>query len=147
MKEQALGIELYKVTNGLPPVTISQVFHLKDNIRKSENTFKTRNVKSVRCPTDTSAPLGPNIWSIIPSKIKEEQYLKLFTKKIKQWKPEWCPCVKYGLGLYKLIIIYMSYFFVYNETPLFIKIGTFVFSLSQFSFCTYHFYLQNIILY
>ena len=90
---QALGIELYKVANGLSPVIMSQVFPLKDNIRyPSENRFKTRNVKSVRYGTETLAHLGPKIWSIIPNDIKEEQSLKLFTKKIKQWKPERCPC-------------------------------------------------------
>ena len=54
--------------------------------------FKTRNVKSVRYGTETLAHLGPKIWSIIPGDIKEEEPLKLFTKKIKQWKPESCPC-------------------------------------------------------
>ena len=90
---QAIGIELYKVANGLSPVIMSQVFPLKDNIRyPSENMFKTRNVKSVRYGTETLAHLGPKIWSIISSDLKEEQSLKLFTKKIKQWKPERCPC-------------------------------------------------------
>ena len=90
---QALGIELYKAANGLSPVIMSQVFTLKDNIRyPSENRFKIRNVKPVRYGTETLAHLGPKIWSIIPNDIKEEQSLKLFTKKIKQWKPERCPC-------------------------------------------------------
>ena len=87
---QALRIELYKVANGLSPVIMSQVSLLKDNIRyPSENMFKTRNV---RYGTGTLAHLRPKIWSIIPSDIKEEQSLKLFTKKIKQWEPERCPC-------------------------------------------------------
>ena len=90
---QTLGIELYKVAIGLSPVIMSQVFPLKENIRyPSENKFKTRNVISVRYGTDTLAHLGPKIWSIIPNDIKEEQSLKLFTKKIKQWKPVKCPC-------------------------------------------------------
>ena len=83
----------YKAANGLSPVIMSQVFPLKENIRyPSENRFITRNVKSVRYGTETLAHLGPKIWSIIPNDIKEEQSLKLFTKKIKQWKPERCPC-------------------------------------------------------
>ena len=60
---QALGIELYKVANGLSPVIMSQVFPLKDNIRyPPENRFKTRNVKSVRYGTETLAHLGPKTW-------------------------------------------------------------------------------------
>ena len=82
-----------KSPSGLSPVIMSQVFPLKDNIRcPSENIFITRNVKSVRYGTGTLAHLRPKIWSIIPSDIKEEQALKLFTMKIKQWKPERCPC-------------------------------------------------------
>ena len=88
-----LAIELYKVANGLSSVIMSQVFPLKENIRyPSENMFNTRNVKSIRYGTETLSHLGPKIWSIIPSHIKEEQSLTLFTKKIKQWKPERCPC-------------------------------------------------------
>ena len=65
---QDLGIELYKVANGLSPVIMSQVFPLKDNIRYPlENMFKTRNVKSVRYGAETLAHLDPKIWSIIPS--------------------------------------------------------------------------------
>ena len=38
---QALGIELYKVVNGLSPVIMTQVFPLKDNTRyPSENNSK-----------------------------------------------------------------------------------------------------------
>ena len=77
---QALGIELYKVANGLSPgynaVSFPSVF-------PSENMFITRNVKSVRHGTETLAHLGPKMWSIIPSDIKKEQSLKLFTKKNK----------------------------------------------------------------
>ena len=90
---QVLGIELYKVANGLSPVIMTQVFPLKDNTRNpSENKFKTRNVNSVRYGTYTLAQLGPKIWSIIPNGIKEEKSQKLFTKKIKQWKPVNCSC-------------------------------------------------------
>ena len=84
-ERKALGIELHKVANGLSLVIMSQDFPL-------ENMFKTRNIKLVRYGTETLAHLGRKIWSIIPSDIKEEQSLKLFTKTIKQWKPERCPC-------------------------------------------------------
>ena len=57
---QALGIELYKVANGLSPIIMSRVFPVKDNIRyPSENMSKTRNVKSVRYDTETLAHLRP----------------------------------------------------------------------------------------
>ena len=57
---QALGIELHKVANGISPKIMSLVFPLKDNTRyPSENKFKTRNVRTVKCGTDTLAHLGP----------------------------------------------------------------------------------------
>ena len=90
---QTLGIELYKVVNGLSPVIMKQVFPVKDNTRyPSENMFQTRNVNSVRYGTDTLAHLGPKIWSIIPNVLKEEKSLNIFVKKIKLWKPVNCPC-------------------------------------------------------
>ena len=90
---QTLGIELYKVVNGLSPVITKQVFPVKDNTRyPSENMFQTRNVNSVRYGTDTLAHLGPKIWSIIPNVLKEEKSLNIFVKKIKLWKPVNCPC-------------------------------------------------------
>ena len=90
---QALGIELYKVANGLSPVIMTQVFPLKDNTRyPSENKLKTRNVNSVRYGNETLAHLGPKIWSIILNGITEEKSQNTFTKKRKQWKPANCPC-------------------------------------------------------
>ena len=90
---QTLGIELYKVVNGLSPVIMKQVFPVKDNTRyPSENKFQTRNVNSVRYGTDTLAHLGPKIWSIIPNVLKEEKSVNIFVKKIKLWKPVNCPC-------------------------------------------------------
>ena len=90
---QILGIELYKVINGLSTKIMSSIFPLKDSTRyPSENIFQTRNVHSVRYGTDSLAHLGPKIWSIIPNDIKEQKTLALFTKKIKKWKPSLCPC-------------------------------------------------------
>ena len=87
---QALGIELYKVANGISPVIVTQVFPLNANTRYPK-LLKTRNVNSVRYGSDTLAHLGPKIW-LIRNGIKEEKSQNSFTKKIKQWKPVNCPC-------------------------------------------------------
>ena len=80
---QTLGIELYKVVNGLSPVIMKQVFPVKDNSRYPlENKFQTRNVNSVRYGTDTLAHLGPKIWSIIKC-IKGRKIFKHFCKENK----------------------------------------------------------------
>ena len=90
---QLLGIELFKVVNGLSPDIMHDVFPLKQSVRyPTENIFETRNIHTVRYGTDSLSHLGPKIWSIIPNKIKEESTLISFTRKIKKWKPTLCPC-------------------------------------------------------
>ena len=89
---QALGIELYKVAYGLSPQIMNQVFPLVDEtIGPSECNFLSRNVRSVTWGTETLAFLAPKIWSMIPADMKKFSLSK-FTKMIKKWVPEKCPC-------------------------------------------------------
>lgn len=90
---QTLAIELFKVINGISPELMSQVFPIKSSTKyQSKNVFITRNVHTVRYGTETLAHLGPKIWNLVPSSLKEIKSLKLFKYKIKQWKPDKCPC-------------------------------------------------------
>ena len=90
---QMLAIELYKVANEISPKIMSFVFPIKDIIRyPRENIFETRNCRTVRYGTDSLAHLGPKIWSLLPKTLKEETSLTKFTRKIKKWKAEKCPC-------------------------------------------------------
>ena len=90
---QILAIELYKVINGMSPEIMSLVFPLKPLIKyQCKNPFVTRNVHTVRYGTETLAHLGPQIWAIIPSTLKEIKSLKFFKCAIKKWKPDKCPC-------------------------------------------------------
>ena len=89
---QSFAIELYKVWYGLSPKIMNLVFPLNSSSRyPGENNFVTRNVKKVTHGTETLAHLGPKIWSIIPADMKIFS-LSIFTKKIRKWKPEICPC-------------------------------------------------------
>ena len=36
--------------------------------------------------------LGPKIWDLVSSNLKDMSGLDKFNKAIKQWKPENCPC-------------------------------------------------------
>ena len=90
---QALGIELYKVVNGLSPDIMKEVFPIKESIKySSKNIFITRNVHTVRYGTETLSHIGPKIWDTIPSDIKNAKDLKAFIRNIKQWKTDNCPC-------------------------------------------------------
>ena len=56
-----------------------------------ENVFKSYNIKTVTWGTETLAYIGPKIWSIVPKDMKNYS-LSIFTKKIRKWKPDKCPC-------------------------------------------------------
>ena len=89
---QTLGIELYKVAYGLAPKIMNSVLSLNTHCNyPSQNAFASRNVKTVTYGTETLMHLGPKIWSLIPDDIKKFSLSK-FTKKIRLWKPDKCPC-------------------------------------------------------
>ena len=90
---QVLAIELYKVVNNISPEIMSYVFPLKQSVNyHSKNIFVTRNVRTVHHGTETLAHLGPKVWSMVPQVMKEIKSLSEFKSKIKQWKPDKCPC-------------------------------------------------------
>ena len=91
---QTLAIELYKVVNRISPELMSKVFPLKETVKYcSKNIFATRNVHTVKYGTESLAHLGPKVWAIIPSELKNDtNSLNEFKNKIKKWKPDKCPC-------------------------------------------------------
>ena len=90
---QALAIELYKVLNNLSPKIMNLVFPINLNTKyPGQNDFITRNVKKVGTGTETLAHMGPKIWKLIPTSIKNSKSLFTFKKEIKKWKPDKCPC-------------------------------------------------------
>ena len=86
------GIELYKVAYGLSPEIMKLVFPLVDEtMNPIDSKFCSRNVRTVSWGTETLAFLAPRIWSMIPADMKKFSLSK-FTKLIKKWVPEKCPC-------------------------------------------------------
>ena len=89
---QTLGIELYKVAYGLSPEIMKLVFPLVDEtMNPIDSKFSSRNVRTVSWGTETLAFLAPRIWSMIPADMKKFSLSK-FTKLIKKWVPDKCPC-------------------------------------------------------
>ena len=89
---QTLAIELYKVWHGIAPKIMEKVFPLNLNVKyPGQNDFLSRNVKHVNHGTESLAHLGPIIWSLIPSEWKSFSLSK-FSKNIRKWKTEDCPC-------------------------------------------------------
>ena len=99
-----LARELYKVHHGLAPELMNDIFKKRNvtyNFRKN-STFETRNIKSVYYGSETISFIGPKIWELLPSNIKDSENLNIFKSNIKSWKPEHRPyrlCRLYIAGI------------------------------------------------
>ena len=49
--------------------------------------FARRNVRSVFNGTESISFLGPKIWDILPSELKQLEAVNTFKREIKKWKP------------------------------------------------------------
>ena len=63
---------------------------MMDKFRYS-SLFET-NIKSVYYYSETIYFLGPKMWQLLPSNIKDSENLNIFKSNIKSWKPESFPC-------------------------------------------------------
>ena len=64
---------------------MNEMFQLKENLQCcSQFRFKSQNVRTVTYGTETLRFLGPKIWSIIPSNVKEINSLDEFKRLIKK---------------------------------------------------------------
>ena len=92
---QCLATEMYKVSNGLSPPVVSNIFTQKNchpyNLRLNSQ-FSRPLVRSVFHGTESISYLGPVIWDILPDSYKNLPNFSVFKNRIKKWKPENCPC-------------------------------------------------------
>ena len=92
---QCLATEMYKLSNGLSPVIASNIFTQKNchpyNLRLNSQ-FSRPLVRSVFHGTESISYLGPVIWDILPDSYKNLPNFRVFKNRIKNWKPENCPC-------------------------------------------------------
>ena len=91
---QILATEMYKVTKGMSPPQITELFPRRNesyNLRHNAE-FLQPLVNSVRCGTESISYLGPKIWGMVPNSYKNLDSLFNFKMVIKKWKPENCPC-------------------------------------------------------
>ena len=91
---QVFTTELYKVRHRLAPELINDIFKKRNvtcNFRKN-STFETRNLKRVYYGSETISFIGPKIWELLPSNIKDSENLNIFKPNIKSWRPENCAC-------------------------------------------------------
>ena len=92
---QCLATEMYKVSNGLSPPIVSNIFTHKNchpyNLRLNSQ-FSRPLVRSVFHGTESISYLGPVIWDILPESYKNLPNVSVFKNRIKKWKPESCSC-------------------------------------------------------
>ena len=91
---QILATEMYKVYNNKSPDFICQLFpksNVTYNLRRGSD-FVRPAVNTVWWGTETVRNIGPQIWDLIPSDMKNSPSLASFKLKVKKWKPENCPC-------------------------------------------------------
>ena len=98
---QILVTEMFKVTKGISPAFMEQVFPrnftittecVSANTRPQSAFYNSDNPKKVNSGIETLRCLGPKIWDMVPSKLKNIEMLSLFKTKIKDWIPANCPC-------------------------------------------------------
>ena len=86
---------MFKVSKNFAPKIFSDIFSFRHetpyNLRQ-QSDFCIRQVKTVYNGKETVSYLGPKIWDLVPSELKEKQSIAGFKNEIKKWKPNDCPC-------------------------------------------------------
>ena len=91
---QTLCTKLYKVYNNLSQTIFSELFvrnHSNYNLRL-QSDFVIPEVKTLYKRSSSLRYFRPIIWNLISKKIKYSDSLDSFIRKIRQWKPNSCPC-------------------------------------------------------
>ena len=82
-----LAIEMFKVSNGLLPVLMNDIFKLKGeqtyNLRKLSQFYRPK-INYVYNGIESVSLLGPKIWGLVPSGLKDIWNLAAFKKAIKK---------------------------------------------------------------
>ena len=103
---------MFKVDKGLAPIFMNDIFpkndnagteNISSNTRSNTKFYNRSNPKTVNYGLETLRYLGPRIWQLVPMELREIQSLNLFTKKIKKWSPNNCPCRLCKLSVPELV--------------------------------------------
>ena len=96
---QTLAKEMYCSMKRISPPFMNQVFlerETNDNVsshtRSRSNFYNFSNPRTTRYGVEALRNIGPQIWNMIPSDIKELNTLAKFKSEIKKWVPDKCPC-------------------------------------------------------
>ena len=92
---QTLATEMYKVTNGLSPEIMNEIFQIREESRynlRYTSHFTILPIHSVYNGRESVSYMGSKIWKLIPHAFKQINSLSGFKNAIKEWKSSNCPC-------------------------------------------------------
>ena len=92
---QKLTVEIFKVSRGLSPEIVNQLFQYREQISyelRQRSQFQIPWVHSVFSGTENLKFLGPKIWVLVSNEMKQLENLGKFRHAIKQWKPTSYTC-------------------------------------------------------
>ena len=91
---QILAIEMFKVHSDLSPPIFKELFHKRTlNYELGHpSQFTIPRIESAYNGSKGIAYLGPKIWNMVPSELKEMSSISSFKKAIKEWYPSNSPC-------------------------------------------------------
>ena len=91
---QVLATEMYKISNGLSTPLMKDIFPVKRNPYnlRQNSQFSRPRINTLYHGTEKVSNLGPKIWDLVPSNVKEISDLDKFKKAVKEWKTEDFPC-------------------------------------------------------
>ena len=88
---------------------------------KNNSVLETRNGKSVYIGSETISFLGPQIWELLPSNIKDSENLNIFKPNIRSWKPK-------ITSKKKIILVYKFCFTCSRSLSAYVYLGMFLFA-------------------
>ena len=85
---------IYKFTNNLSPPIIDHMFQFRENSYNLRNfqQLASSTKKTTKLGLETISYRGPQLWNLVPQKIKELASFFIFKDKIKKWNCSNCPC-------------------------------------------------------
>ena len=91
---QILATEMFKVYNNIAPPIFTEIFKKQNPNYQLRHTlhFSIPPVRSVYNGTESLPFLGPKVWDIVPTELKEVKTLSAFKSRIQNWWPQNCPC-------------------------------------------------------
>ena len=91
---QAFMKEIYKFANNLSPPIIDHMFQFRENSYNLRNfqQLASSTKKTTNLGLETISYRGPQLWNLVPQKIKELASFFIFKDKIKKWNCSNCPC-------------------------------------------------------